>query len=467
MGRRLLLVIVTVVLARSGAGRTFERNYGTSADECGVCLLAMADGGFVVAGGLESVPGFGAVFVLRTDSFGQEVWTTLQTEPGAQVAISSGTARVPDRLAVAGSVKAERIDHDMYAACLDTLGNRAWSWSSNLVGIEDFAGAICPSPDGGWLVCGQSLDAGQYDIIVAKLDTRGNRVWQRRFGSNYPDFANAVTPLRGGGYLVAGATYQVGSRYTDGYLARLDDTGAVAWSRTYGGALWDEAQAVAELSDGRFVLAGFSSSFGSGMDVWLQGVDSTGQGLWVRTYGNNESDRAFAVTEAPNRGLVVVGGTYVDGAADAYLVRANDEGGLLWQRWYGDTAYDCARSVAVLEDGGLAIVGQTRVDSVLRANCYLLRTDNLGTIAVAEPKPRAGGPGVRVGPSPFRQGLVVAASGTVKVRTAVGRPVRLLAAGTRMWDGCDAAGVAVPDGVYFLVGEDGTAIKVVRQGAGR
>jgi len=49
------------------------------------------------------------------------------------------------------------------------------------------------------------------------------------------------------------------------------------WSRTYGGASSDYAEAMVQTSDGGFALAGYTRSFGAGSyDFWLAKTDEHG-----------------------------------------------------------------------------------------------------------------------------------------------------------------------------------------------
>ena len=58
------------------------------------------------------------------------------------------------------------------------------------------------------------------------------------------------------------------------------------WTRTYGGSGSDVGQSVQQTSDGGFVVAGSTESFGAGeSDIYLIRTDAQGNTLWTRTYG--------------------------------------------------------------------------------------------------------------------------------------------------------------------------------------
>ena len=90
-------------------------------------------------------------------------------------------------------------------------------------------------------------------------------------------------------------------------LAEAPDT---IWTRTYGGESNDEAFKVIETSDGFFVLAGYTESFGAGgSDVYLLKLDSNGDDIWIKTYGGEGNDAAYSVMETSDGYYVVAGYT--------------------------------------------------------------------------------------------------------------------------------------------------------------
>ena len=61
-------------------------------------------------------------------------------------------------------------------------------------------------------------------------------------------------------------------------------TASRRWSRTFGGDAGDYADSVQETSDGGYIVAGGTSSFGAGnSDVYLIKTDANGDEVWSRT----------------------------------------------------------------------------------------------------------------------------------------------------------------------------------------
>jgi len=77
---------------------------------------------------------------------------------------------------------------------------------------------------------------------------------------------------------VAGWTGSFGaSSYSDAWVLKLDSSGNVQWQKTYGGANGDEANSIQQTSDGGYIVAGWTGSFGAGYsDFWVLKLDSNG-----------------------------------------------------------------------------------------------------------------------------------------------------------------------------------------------
>jgi len=117
---------------------------------------------------------------------------------------------------------------------------------------------------------------------------------------------------------VAGYTWSFGAGWSDVYLIKTNSTGDTLWTRTYGGSSWDEGYSVQQTTDGGYILAGWTSSFGAGgWDAYLIKTDSLGDTLWSRTYGGSYEDRGTQVQQTTDGGYIVSALTYSFGAGNS------------------------------------------------------------------------------------------------------------------------------------------------------
>ncbi len=132
-----------------------------------------------------------------------------------------------------------------------------------------------------------------------------------------------------GGFIVVGTTLSFGAGDFDVYVIRTDANGNTAWTKTYGGADLDEGRSVWQTTDGGFIIAGFTYSFGAGSrDVYLIKINSFGDVLWEKTYGGVSAEIGYSVQQTEDGGYIVVGETSSFGAGnlDVYLIKTDSLG---------------------------------------------------------------------------------------------------------------------------------------------
>jgi hypothetical protein len=99
----------------------------------------------------------------------------------------------------------------------------------------------------------------------------------KTYGGTDLDWAYSVQQTSDGGYIVAGWTESFGAGYGDIFLIKTDANGNIIWAKTYGGTDWDWAESVQQTSDGGYIVAGFTGSFGAGgAGIFLIKTDARG-----------------------------------------------------------------------------------------------------------------------------------------------------------------------------------------------
>jgi hypothetical protein len=193
------------------------------------------------------------------------------------------------------------------SAATGTLFSRSYSGSEN---VGRFLRAVVPAPDGGfWLVGPTSIIVGSNsNIYVLKIDASGNLLWSRTYGGSRDDWASSVLATPDGGLLLVGGTKSFGAGGTeDIYLLRLNAAGDVVWSRTYGGSDTDESAGAIPTSDGGLLLAGSiepASPELADSDTLLVKLDASGNIQWGRRYNLYECN-PYSYTICEGAGPVV------------------------------------------------------------------------------------------------------------------------------------------------------------------
>jgi len=107
---------------------------------------------------------------------------------------------------------------------------------------------------------------GSYDVYLIKTDSIGNSEWQKTFGGTAIDRGNSVQQTCDGGYIIVGYTDSYGAGSYDVYLIKTDSAGNFEWEKTVGGSNDDWGYEVQQTTDGGYIIAGTTWSFGEGMD---------------------------------------------------------------------------------------------------------------------------------------------------------------------------------------------------------
>jgi len=98
---------------------------------------------------------------------------------------------------------------------------------------------------------------------------------------------------------------------------KTDASGNHQWNQTYGGTNIDLGLSVLQTSDSGYILLGYTSSFGAGLeDFWLVKTDASGNHQWNQTYGGTDYDHGFSVQQTSDNGYILLGGTTSFGAGD-------------------------------------------------------------------------------------------------------------------------------------------------------
>jgi hypothetical protein len=232
---------------------------------------------------------------------------------------------------------------------------------------------------------------GNADVFLGKFNQHGNLQWVRNWGSIYDDrgYALAVDNMDNvyaTGYYRYTADFHPGPPFDwhdsmgeeDAYLCKYDWAGDFKWARTWGGDSADMGLDTAVADDGSVYVTGYFMgtvdfhphplleevrTSNGGSDVFLSKFNSSGDFIWVRTWGGNGyGDEGRAVT-VDSMGNVYVCGNFtyeVDfdpdpvtefklksaGGFDAFICKYTPSGSFVWAGRWGGVDNDAALGLA-------------------------------------------------------------------------------------------------------------------------
>ncbi len=228
---------------------------------------------------------------------------------------------------------------DMWILKLFSNGEIEWQ---KVYGIDewDVAKSIRQTTDGGYIVGGIARAFGGAWII--KLFPDGEIEWQKAYGGVYGDYAHSVQQTTDGGYLVAGPSYSYGSGSSDMWILKLSPDGEIEWQKTYGGLEREWAYSIHQITDGGYIVAGTTESFGAGSeDIWILKLFPDGEIEWQKTYGGEDDDgwgdAGSSVLQTMDGGYIVAGNIKSSdtGSRDFWVLKLFPDGGIEWQKTYG------------------------------------------------------------------------------------------------------------------------------------
>ena len=129
-----------------------------------------------------------------------------------------------------------------------------------------------------------------FSVTLLRGEVSGQQTWAVAYGTGGNEGASSIRQTSDGGYIVAGGTFSFGTGNDDIWVIKLDSSGEIAWQKTYGGNNYEESSSIQQTSDGGYILAGITDSFGAGgQDLWVLKLDTDGNiNSWC-TFINNST----------------------------------------------------------------------------------------------------------------------------------------------------------------------------------
>jgi len=289
------LLLILLCLPMIGFGQ--EWIFGGPDSDHGSSVQQTTDGGYIICGGTSSFGNGGSdVYLIKTDGNGQEQWS--QTFGGS----NSDWGRSVEQTTDGGYIITGKkeviwpdIDSDVWLIKTDGNGIEQWNKTFGGTGVEE-GWSVQQTTDGGYIITGRTESLGNgsnyTDVYLIKTNGNGTEQWSQIFGGIDYDRGYSVQQTTDGGYIITGNT-SLGNGMQDVYLIKTDGNGTEQWSQIFGGTAYDEGQSVQQTSDGGYIIAGYTRSFGNGLgDVYL-----------IKTDGNGNVTSTFNIPINPNRKL--------------------------------------------------------------------------------------------------------------------------------------------------------------------
>jgi uncharacterized repeat protein (TIGR01451 family) len=289
---------------------------------------------------------------------------------------------------------------DFFIECVSTEGQL--KWTKLIGGSKEDGGSYSgngeftsPTTDGGFYFAGATsstdgdipLMRGSWDIYVAKFDANGTLLWSQTYGGNSTEWVSGIKTTSDGGCIISGTSSSdnngdVPANHSSGkgdvWIFKLNESGAIQWSKLYGGTGEEVAQSINKTTDGGYVFSADVTSQDGDLsgsvvpagslrktDVWIVKIDSIGLINWKKRFGGSDDDNYAKVYVSRNNEYLIglssrsadIDFPSNDGLYDIWLIKLSSSGNLIWKKQMGGLGWDNNSDIAESADSNFLCTG--------------------------------------------------------------------------------------------------------------
>lgn len=376
----MLLVMFFLFTTKVVQAQGWEVSFGGSKEDRAKALVHTRDGGYLAVGNSES---FGAdndmdIYVIRTDADGKKLWEREYDEGYIEQATSVIEIENGDFLIVGFISSTVGAQDNIYLLRISPSGQQIWSRQYGSPSTGERGKSIVKGVDGGYVIVGSIKEGTQDDILLLKVDEEGTQQWTKRYGGNKYDDARAIAAYENG-YVFVGATDNLapGAFDRDIIMYRVDSKGDTVWTNRVGTTQIEEAYDVVVTKDKGIVIVGVQSNNG---DAYIAKFTGNKQLVWENSVRGPLGDEAHAVTELNDGSLVMAGFTEESGSnIDALLAKFSATGQEIWVSRLGEkNKPEILEDIVATQDGGFAAAGWLQQTIVAIEDVLIIKTDPQG-----------------------------------------------------------------------------------------
>lgn len=354
-------------LLAQGPDTLWTKRYNYGLIDWANCVTETNDSGYFLVGyTLSGWGGESSIYLIKTDKWGNPLWTKTYGEPVVDEEAFCGKETSDGHYVVTGRW------HNGFLMKLNPNGDTVWV-KQQVVGGTGYSVIAC---EDGYIITG-----GGPNLYITKIDPNGNILWIKIYdhdSANYNsnDIGKCINQSDDGGYIILGETHSFSPTYNkDFWLLKTNANGDTIWTRIYGTSGDEYAGSVIQTVGGGYIAVGYTNSGPGGVDIYLIKIDESGNLIWVKTFGTPGADVAYSVDKTIDNNYILIGETdYGAGEWDIYLIKVNENGDTLWTRKYGTSYDEEGWNGKRTSDGGYIITGCYGSMGGFWSDVYLVKT---------------------------------------------------------------------------------------------
>ncbi|MFN0188257.1 MAG: T9SS type A sorting domain-containing protein [Bacteroidia bacterium] len=364
----------------------FQKAFGTIGHSKAFSSVLDWQGGIVTAG-YNSVGSPNLPSVMRLNTNGDTLWSKIYGRHNKMGSFYSIIKTNDSCFAMCGDYAdtvAATIRPLMTISKIDSNGTNIWYrsfYTGTHTGVPGFG--IIQAQDNGYLVSGRG---GGDTLFIVKTDEMGNLLWSKKvqFDSltSLIELVIAQRTLDNGFIFLFIGAYT--SNLNDVCLMKIDSVGNKIWAKHYGSIYNDFGKDIVQTNDGDFIVTGFTINAGPNGpdDPFLLKVNEAGDLVWSKRYGLTKNEYGLSVLSLPDGGIVMQGISYyltTSNHAFNFLIRTDSVGDTIWTKRYNTSTLLHYSKVLQTFDGGYIFSNYSRLPNNLYET-LVIKTDSSGFI---------------------------------------------------------------------------------------
>jgi hypothetical protein len=255
----------------------WSKTYGSTGDDVGHDIIATSDGNYMLVGRSDVSSTNTDAYLMKINPSGNVIWTKYyggafyETAHRVKECADGGFVFIGQTFSYGAG------QGDVYVVRTNSTGDSTWSKTYGGVNLED-GNDILVNNDGSLMVCAEtnSFGAGDIDVYVIKTDAVGGVIWSKTYGGTDKDVSHMIQPTIDGGYIIAAISRSFGWINPDMWLVKLNTIGDTLWTRHYGSWWHDHCTAVRQTADGGYIAIGHSEDAALMLHVYFLKLDALG-----------------------------------------------------------------------------------------------------------------------------------------------------------------------------------------------
>lgn len=242
-------------------------------------------------------------------------------------------------------------------------------------------------------------DFGKTDGFIIKVDSLGNTIWSRQFGSKEDeDIQFSAIDSEGSVYITGSTRGNLGFSNVgkeDVFIVKYSNEGKKIWTKQFGTDSTDIAMGIFIDKKGYLYITGETlgklgeNSFG-GQDAFIMQLDNNGKQLYIKQFGTSERDACSSITGDNKGNIYVAGSTFGNigsknkGLMDGFIGHFTDEGKIVNYGQLGSEGFDFFTCILVDQENNVYVGGTTAGNfagqHLGEGDCFILKMNSQGKL---------------------------------------------------------------------------------------